>query len=105
MNRSKALEIHASFFIEWILISDDDENAFNIQKAMWLFGLMALLEMPIADTTFSVLRDLAKFLKNNRSEWTNEQITKSADLLICIIGRYFKQHDLADRSDEPFSFN
>lgn len=71
----------------------------SYQEHMWLYGLLACLEIPLGPDTCHSLREIARNCLQKRSQ-LNENCADPEltyyNLIICIVGRYFNQKDLAD---------
>lgn len=71
----------------------------NQKFGCWIYSLLSILELPLYPTFYALLRTLvrkiifirAKLLPNTKMKQYN-----SLNLIICIIGKYYKQYDLAD---------
>ncbi|XP_053143429.1 gem-associated protein 2 isoform X2 [Hemicordylus capensis] len=71
----------------------------RMNQGRWLFALLACLEKPLLPEAHSLIRQLARRCSEVRvlEENKNDVERVSAlNLLICLVGRYFDQHDLAD---------
>ncbi|XP_043192164.1 gem-associated protein 2-like [Amphibalanus amphitrite] len=66
-------------------------------RAAWLFAVMAALEKPLPADTCSCLREVARLCRSQRASLAKDDTRLAAAcLLICLVGRYFGQVDLAD---------
>lgn len=65
---------------------------------IWIFAILATLEDPITPSGCHALRELAKKIIDIRSILSQnaELDCTLLNFYICIIGKYFKQFDLAD---------
>lgn len=65
----------------------------------WIYGLLSMLDTPLSPHAYNCLRKLARTciqLRSNLPPDTSESLYTPLNLFICIVGRYFKQFDLAD---------
>lgn len=65
----------------------------------WIYAVLATLDYPLSPNICHYLRDLARQCAKVRSKITRVNDTSlfmQLNLIICIIGKYFKQFDLAD---------
>ena len=75
---------------------------YSNRQGIWIFSLLAAIEKPLLPESVNDIRRIAKKCISLRYEIYNigEQATDSSlsglNLLICIVGRYFEQIDLAD---------
>lgn len=66
---------------------------------IWIYAVLATLDYPLSPHICHCLRDLARLCAKVRSKITRVNDTSlfvHLNLIICIIGKYFKQFDLAD---------
>uniref|UniRef100_A0A0A9WBZ2 Gem-associated protein 2 n=2 Tax=Lygus hesperus TaxID=30085 RepID=A0A0A9WBZ2_LYGHE len=87
-------------FKRWL---EEDKIHLDSNVCLWLYSIFACLEIPLLPSTFSALRSLAQLAIKQRArmvqneESLDEKEIAHFNLLICIVGRYFKQTDLADK--------
>ncbi|KAJ6655652.1 hypothetical protein lerEdw1_004888 [Lerista edwardsae] len=74
------------------------EKEFTPEMGRWLYALLACLEKPLLPEAHSLIRQLARRCSEARvlEENKNDENASALNLLICLVGRYFDQHDLAD---------
>ncbi|XP_066468561.1 gem-associated protein 2 [Tiliqua scincoides] len=74
------------------------EKEFTPELGRWLYALLACLEKPLLPEAHSLIRQLARHCSEARilEENKNDESASALNLLICLVGRYFDQHDLAD---------
>ncbi|KAG8126294.1 hypothetical protein E2320_021474 [Naja naja] len=68
--------------------------------SQWLYALLACLEKPLLPEAHSLIRQLARQCSEVRvlEENKNDEKVSALNLLICLVGRYFDQYDLADEA-------
>ncbi|XP_034964753.2 gem-associated protein 2 [Zootoca vivipara] len=76
------------------------EKKFTPELGRWLYALLACLEKPLLPEAHSLIRQLARRCSEVRvlEENKNDEKVSALNLLICLVGRYFDQHDLADEA-------
>nr|XP_034964760.1 gem-associated protein 2 isoform X2 [Zootoca vivipara] len=76
------------------------EKEFTPELGRWLYALLACLEKPLLPEAHSLIRQLARRCSEVRvlEENKNDEKVSALNLLICLVGRYFDQHDLADEA-------
>nr|XP_056707640.1 LOW QUALITY PROTEIN: gem-associated protein 2 [Euleptes europaea] len=81
------------YLINWF-----SEKEFTSELGRWLYALLACLEKPLLPEAHSLIRQLARRCSEVRvlEENKNEERVSALNLLICLVGRYFDQLDLAD---------
>uniref|UniRef100_A0A6J0UUF5 Gem-associated protein 2 n=1 Tax=Pogona vitticeps TaxID=103695 RepID=A0A6J0UUF5_9SAUR len=72
----------------------------RMNQGRWLYALLACLEKPLLPEAHSLIRQLARRCSEVRvlEENKSEEKVSALNLLICLVGRYFDQHDLADEA-------
>uniref|UniRef100_A0A8D0HM25 Gem-associated protein 2 n=1 Tax=Sphenodon punctatus TaxID=8508 RepID=A0A8D0HM25_SPHPU len=70
----------------------------NAPTGRWVYALLACLEKPLLPEAHSLIRQLARRCSEIRvlEKNKNDERVSALNLLICLVGRYFDQHDLAD---------
>ncbi|KAH0620522.1 hypothetical protein JD844_021056 [Phrynosoma platyrhinos] len=73
---------------------------FTTELGRWLYALLACLEKPLLPEAHSLIRQLARQCSEVRvlEENKNDEKVSALNLIICLVGRYFDQHDLADEA-------
>lgn len=81
------------YLISWLETKD-----FSPELGRWFYALLACLEKPLLPEAHSLIRQLARHCSEVRShvESREEEKLSALNLLICLVGRYFDQRDLAD---------
>ncbi|XP_015686182.1 gem-associated protein 2-like, partial [Protobothrops mucrosquamatus] len=76
------------------------EKEFTPELGRWLYALLACLEKPLLPEAHSLIRQLARQCSEVRvlEENKNDEKVSALNLLICLVGRYFDQYDLADEA-------
>ncbi|XP_077477126.1 gem-associated protein 2 [Stigmatopora argus] len=84
-----------------ILISWFEEGDFIPQLGQWVYALLACLEKPLLPEAHSSIRQLARRCAQLRSNLASQDDDSlpALNLLICLVGRYFEQNDLADQPE------
>ncbi|XP_022203062.1 gem-associated protein 2 [Nilaparvata lugens] len=81
-------------FVMWI-----DEGHTSVQlSGKWIYSIFVCLEVPLLPEVCSSLRELCKLAAKERSileEYENRTVN-TLNLIICLVGHYFSQTDLAD---------
>nr|XP_033806883.1 gem-associated protein 2 [Geotrypetes seraphini] len=75
-----------------------EDREFTPELGRWLYALLACLEKPLLPEAHSLIRQLARRCSEVRAtvvEREDERVS-ALNLMICLVGRYFDQHDLAD---------
>lgn len=77
------------------------EPGMNIDDnlGLWIFSLLAALEIPLNGSDLFTLRELARACINIRSNLSAEvdrESISALNLCVCIVGRHFGQFDLVD---------
>jgi len=87
------VETLLEYNIRWL-----EEKEFSQQRGQWLYALLAKLEKPLIPEVCSLLRDLARICSTARADIPSQEspLLPQLNLLICLVGRYFDQSDLAD---------
>lgn len=64
----------------------------------WIFALLSCLELPLHPDTCSTIRHIARLCQQIRNTMVDPEESELAavNLIICLVGRYFNQTDLAD---------
>lgn len=90
---SNQVEANLEYHSQWI-----DEYGFSHDQGRWIYALLSCLEKPLFPTIISLLRDLCRKCIEKRSQLDDHdgELVNGLNLIICIIGRYFDQTDLAD---------
>ncbi|XP_048342180.1 gem-associated protein 2 isoform X2 [Sphaerodactylus townsendi] len=81
-----------------VQVSNDENQGIDYVQGRWLYALLACLEKPLLPEAHSLIRQLARRCSEVRvlEENKNENRVSALNLLICLVGRYFDQYDLAD---------
>ncbi|KAL4656312.1 gem-associated protein 2 [Arapaima gigas] len=81
------------FLINWF-----EDRDFVPQLGRWLYALLACLEKPLLPEAHSLIRQLARRCSDIRASLESKEDEKlsALNLMICLVGRYFEQNDLAD---------
>lgn len=80
------------YLVRWTI-----EDGYNEIIGLWIFSIMACIEKPIHSQVYATLREISRTLSSLRNEDDfDEKSMKSANIIICIIGRYFGQKDMID---------
>nr|XP_060614933.1 gem-associated protein 2 isoform X3 [Anolis sagrei ordinatus] len=76
------------------------KKEFTPELGRWLYALLACLEKPLLPEAHSLIRQLARQCSEVRAleENKNDEKVSALNLIICLVGRYFDQHDLADEA-------
>ncbi|XP_040266892.1 gem-associated protein 2 isoform X4 [Bufo bufo] len=84
------------YLVNWF-----EETDFTPELGRWLYALLASLEKPLLPEAHSLIRQLARRCSQVRSgvKHREDERVSALNLLICLVGRYFEQRDLADPSD------
>jgi len=87
------VETLLEYNIRWL-----EEKEFSQQRGQWLYALLIKLEKPLIPEVCSLLRNLARICTTARANVKSpeDQLVPQLNLLICLVGRYFDQSDLAD---------
>ena len=87
------VETLLEYNVRWL-----EEVEFSQQRGQWLYALLVKLEKPLTPEVCSLLRNLARICTAVRAnlESPEDQLLPQLNLLICLVGRYFDQSDLAD---------
>uniref|UniRef100_A0A1B6EZH3 Gem-associated protein 2 n=2 Tax=Cuerna arida TaxID=1464854 RepID=A0A1B6EZH3_9HEMI len=83
-----------SYFPDWIT-----EGLLGLaDSCRWIYCLLACLELPMEPDVYFTLRQISRALMEHRAglEGQDTDSLPHINLIICIIGRYFGQEDLAD---------
>ncbi|XP_039290085.1 gem-associated protein 2-like [Nilaparvata lugens] len=81
-------------FVLWI-----NEGHTSVQlSGRWIYCIFSVLEVPLIPEMCSALRELCKLAAKERSilEEHESRTVNTLNLIICLVGRYFSQTDLAD---------
>ncbi|XP_048831204.1 gem-associated protein 2 [Brienomyrus brachyistius] len=81
------------YLINWF-----EEKEFVPQLGRWLYALLGCLEKPLLPEAHSLIRQLARRCSQVRASLESKEDEKlsALNLMICLVGRYFEQSDLAD---------
>lgn len=74
-------------------------ESFCYETGVWLYGLLATLEMPLHPDTHHLIRSIARKCACIRAclgHDSPEEVYVPLNLIICVVGRGFGQYDLAD---------
>lgn len=66
---------------------------------MWIFSILALLDIPLSPNDCYVMREFAKkclYIRSNLSDHSDRNSALALNFFICIVGRFYNQIDLAD---------
>ena len=76
----------------------EDCNHITHRHGQWIFALLSCLELPLHPDTCSTLRYVARICQQIRNSMVDPETSELAavNLIICLVGRYFRQSDLAD---------
>uniref|UniRef100_A0A1B6MB00 Gem-associated protein 2 n=1 Tax=Graphocephala atropunctata TaxID=36148 RepID=A0A1B6MB00_9HEMI len=83
-----------SYFPDWLT-----EGLLSVvDSCRWIYGMLACLELPLEPDMYFTLRQIARALLELRAglESQDSEPLPHINLIVCIIGRYFGQEDLAD---------
>lgn len=70
---------------------------FSDQIGVWIYSLLACIDKPLVSDIVSTLRTLSRTCSEARSKISPEDaLFKALNLIICIVGRYYEQLDIAD---------
>lgn len=95
---NEMIENLIKYTVEWV-----SERRISVYNAgLWFYALLACIDVPIRAKIMNRLRKFVhtcKELRNviNLSIVGSEKEIMAQNLFICLIGKYFGQHDLADR--------
>lgn len=78
----------------YLSASREDEIKSNV--GIWIYSILATLELPLSPSDCHELRELAKVLAVIRSRFKSNSEATYLNLCICIIAKVFGQMDLAD---------
>ncbi|XP_025028882.1 gem-associated protein 2 isoform X2 [Python bivittatus] len=94
MNQATVTSV-LEYLTNWLV-----EKEFTPELGRWLYALLACLEKPLLPEAHSLIRQLARQCSEVRvlEENKNDEKVSALNLLICLVGRYFDQHDLADEA-------
>nr|XP_020662894.1 gem-associated protein 2 isoform X1 [Pogona vitticeps] len=94
MNQATVTSV-LEYLTNWLV-----EKEFTPGLGRWLYALLACLEKPLLPEAHSLIRQLARRCSEVRvlEENKSEEKVSALNLLICLVGRYFDQHDLADEA-------
>lgn len=74
-----------------------EATGFTKEQGRWFYSLLAALEKPLTPDACSSIRTLARYCANLRATLESDDYRLAhLNLLICLVARYFDQHDLAD---------
>ncbi|KAK9500513.1 hypothetical protein O3M35_001763 [Rhynocoris fuscipes] len=84
-----------AYFCNWL---QEGKISFTHSTCQWLYAFFCCLEIPLLPDTCCSLRRIAQEAVNVRSKLQefNEENLIRLNLIICIVGKYFRQIDLAD---------
>lgn len=73
-------------------------NHISHRHGQWIFALLSCLELPLHPDTCSTIRYMARVCQKIRNAMVEPDETELAavNLIICLVGKYFCQADLAD---------
>ncbi|XP_015793312.1 gem-associated protein 2 [Tetranychus urticae] len=69
------------------------------QLAVWIYSLLACLDIPLHSETVSVIRELSRacsIIRAKHKQIEDKSLVTSLNLIICIIGLFFGQLDITD---------
>ncbi|XP_058018315.1 gem-associated protein 2 isoform X1 [Ahaetulla prasina] len=94
MNQATVTSV-LEYLTNWLV-----EKEFTPELGRWLYALLACLEKPLLPEAHSLIRQLARQCSEVRvlEENKNDEKLSALNLLICLVGRYFDQYDLADEA-------
>ncbi|XP_032087032.1 gem-associated protein 2 isoform X4 [Thamnophis elegans] len=94
MNQATVTSV-LEYLTNWLV-----EKEFTPELGRWLYALLACLEKPLLPEAHSLIRQLARKCSEVRvlEENKNDEKVSALNLLICLVGRYFDQYDLADEA-------
>ncbi|XP_072941305.1 gem-associated protein 2 [Epargyreus clarus] len=90
--------------LEYVIETLDDVEpgqTIDYKTGQWIYAFLACTRQPLLSDTVSILRTLARKCAKIRSHF-NDEVENSRinvmplNLFICLVSRYFRQHDLAD---------
>lgn len=87
------------YYLDWLDKVTPGEGISRI-TGIWVYALLARLELPLTPERCFLLRELARKcskIRSNISDATNKDIFIPINLIICLIANYFKQNDLIDK--------
>lgn len=80
---------------------DNIEPGLNIPNnlGIWIFALLALLDIPLSPNDCYVIREFGKRCLAIRSKLLVSDVNCGSELnfFICVVGRFYNQLDLADK--------
>ncbi|XP_063973315.1 gem-associated protein 2 isoform X2 [Diachasmimorpha longicaudata] len=83
--------------LEYMIEEVESRGIVDPVLGQWIYGLLAVLELPLNPDVCSCLRTLARSCSIARANLPEEsEKVKSLNLFICLVARYFRQLDLAD---------
>ncbi|RZF46759.1 hypothetical protein LSTR_LSTR002622 [Laodelphax striatellus] len=82
------------FFVEWIT----KKKTSVLCLGKWIYSILACLEIPLLPEMCASLRELSRLAAVERAQLQVDKNNnaKKLNLIICLVGRYFNQLDLAD---------
>jgi len=91
----KIVEALLKYHKEWI-----DEFGFSHNQGSWIYGLLCMLKNPMNENVISCIRDLSRRCAEERDVVVKKDKTgallNALNMIIVIIGKYYKQSDLLD---------
>lgn len=69
------------------------------ETGLWLYSLLAALQIPLHHDSHHILRDLCRKIAEIRSALKDDcakDVVVPLNLIICLVARFFGQLDLAD---------
>ncbi|XP_015115893.1 gem-associated protein 2 isoform X2 [Diachasma alloeum] len=84
--------------LEYLIEEVETRGTVDPDIGQWIYGLLAVLELPLNPDVCSCLRTLARSCSIARANLKPEESekVKTLNLFICLVARYFRQLDLAD---------
>lgn len=84
-------------FESWL---DEGRSQLNDHTCLWIYSLLAFIATPLLPETCACLRSLACHAIKARADvgGPDDKALVRANLLVCLVGRYFSQADLADNN-------
>ncbi|XP_017769586.1 PREDICTED: gem-associated protein 2 [Nicrophorus vespilloides] len=85
--------------LQVILDEIERSSTLGYNMSVWIYAILATLELPLFPEICHQLRELARKCSKIRANLTtghNEETLNELNLTICLVARYFRQLDLAD---------
>jgi len=88
------VDILLNWHSQWL----EECNHITHLHGQWIFALLSCLELPLHPDTCSTIRFIARVCQRIRNSMVDPEASELAavNLIICLVGRYFSQTDLAD---------